>query len=478
MYDVVIIGAGVVGSAIARELSRYQLNICVVEKEEDVCSGTSKANSAIVHSGVDAKAGTLKAKLNLQGSQMMESLSAELDIPYKKNGSLIVCTSEENLPRLDELMERGKENGIAGLRILNREEALSMEPNIADGVIAALYAPTGAIICPFELTLGLAENAVMNGVRLKLNTCVNDIQKRADGFLIITQNETIKSRMVVNAAGVYSAEIHNMVSEIKYAIQARRGNYCLLDKSVGNHVKKTIFQLPDQMGKGVLVTPTVHGNLLIGPTAVDIDDKEGVNTTREELDYLTGRAALGVKNIPMRQVITSFAGLRAHEASDDFIIKEVKDVKGFIDTVGIESPGLSSAPAIGAMVADMVCDTLNPEAKTDFAANRKGITKLSELSFAEQKELINKNRAYGNIICRCETISEGEILDAIHRPLGAKSIDGIKRRTRAGMGRCQSGFCLPRVMEILKRELSLSMFDISKAGGESKIVCNHNKDNL
>jgi len=462
MYDVIVIGAGVVGSAIARELSRYQLNICVLEKDEDVCSGTSKANSAIVHSGVDAEPGTLKAKMNLLGSKMMEALSSELDIPYQKNGSFIVCTNEEALPQLKALMEQGNKNGVEGLKILSREEIIGMEPNIADDVIAAIHAPTGGIICPFELTLGLAESAVINGTEYKFNTKVGNIEKENDYFVITASEKTFRSKMIVNAAGIYSDEIHNMISDEKFTLQARRGNYYLLDKSAGNHVKKTIFQLPDKMGKGVLVTPTVHGNLLIGPTAVDIDNKEGVNTSREELDYLINRSLVAVKDIPIRQVITSFAGLRAHEAGDDFIIKEALDAKGFIDTVGIESPGLTSAPAIGVMVAKMVCNRLKPVKKKDFVPNRKGITKHLE----------------GNIICRCETISEGEILQAIHRPLGAKSLDGVKRRTRAGMGRCQSGFCMPRVMEILKRELAVSMFDITKCGGDSKIVYNRNKENL
>jgi len=478
MYDVTIIGAGVVGSAVARELSRYQLNLCVLEKDEDVCSGTSKANSGIVHSGVDAKPGTLKAALNLSGSRMMEALALELDIPYRKNGSLIVCTNKEALPQLEVLLERGRNNGVEDLKIISREEVISMEPNIADGVVAAIFAPTGGIICPFELTLGLAENAAINGAEFEFNSRVTNIQKENDYFIITTDKGAIKSRMVVNAAGVYADEVHNMVSHEKVKLQARRGNYFLLDKSAGSHTNKTIFQLPDKMGKGVLVTPTVHGNLMMGPTAVDIDDKEGTNTSREELDYIVGRSTLGIKDIPLRQVITSFAGLRAHEAGDDFIIQEAKDVKGLIDTIGIESPGLTAAPAIGVMVTKMICDVLKPAEKTDFIPGRKGITRLFELSFEKRKELIDNDATYGNIICRCETVSEGEIREAIHRPLGAKSLDGIKRRTRAGMGRCQSGFCAPRVMEILKRELGMSMLDITKCGGDSKLVFNYNKDNL
>ncbi|MDE7063253.1 MAG: NAD(P)/FAD-dependent oxidoreductase, partial [Lachnospiraceae bacterium] len=319
MYDAAIIGAGAIGCAIARELSRYQIKACVIEREEDVCCGTSKANSAIVHAGYDAVPGTLKAKLNVAGNQMMEQLSEDLDFPFRRNGSLVVCTKEQDPAGLDTLLERGRANGVPDLRIVDRNELLAMEPNISDDVTCALFAPTGAIVCPFHLTMALAENACANGIVFKLNTAVTDIQKTSDGYDVITDQEVISTRTVINAAGVYADVLNNMVSSHKLTITARKGEYQLLDKSAGSHVSHTIFQLPGKMGKGVLVTPTIHGNLLVGPTAVDTDDKKETNTTSEGLGSLSAAAAYSVKNVPLRQVITSFAGLRAHETGDDFI---------------------------------------------------------------------------------------------------------------------------------------------------------------
>ena len=473
MYDVVIIGAGVSGSASARELSRYKLNACVIEKTEDVCSGTSKANSGIVHAGFDAPEGSLMAKLNVEGNLMMEELSKELDFPFKKNGSLVICLSEEDMPKLKELYDRGIRNRVKELKILNKEEVLELEPNITDDVYAALYAPTGGIVCPFGLNIALAENANTNGIEFRFNT-----EEIDGGFIIKTNQGDIKTKYIVNAAGVYADKFHNMVSQNKINITARKGEYCLLDKTAGNHVSRTIFALPGKMGKGVLVSPTAHGNLIVGPTSTDIDDKEGVNTTREGLDTVIGKSSMNVKNIPMRQVITSFSGLRAHEDNHEFIIKELEDAKGFIDCAGIESPGLTSSPAIGKMVADILKEKLNLEENPNFIGTRKGILDPNTLSLEERNQLIKEQPAYGNIICRCEMITEGEIIDAIRRPLGAKSLDGVKRRTRAGMGRCQAGFCSPKTMEILERELSLSMFDITKAGGESNMVLGLVKDSI
>ena len=478
MYDVVIIGAGVSGSASARELSRYKLNACVIEKTEDVCSGTSKANSGIVHAGFDATEGSLMAKLNVEGNLMMEELSKELDFPFKKNGSLVICLSEEDMPKLKELYDRGIRNGVKELKILNKEEVLELEPNITDDVYAALYAPTGGIVCPFGLNIALAENANTNGIEFRFNTEAQDIEKIDGGFIIKTNQGDIKTKYIVNAAGVYADKFHNMVSQNKINITARKGEYCLLDKTAGNHVSRTIFALPGKMGKGVLVSPTAHGNLIVGPTSTDIDDKEGVNTTREGLDTVIGKSSMNVKNIPMRQVITSFSGLRAHEDNHEFIIKELEDAKGFIDCAGIESPGLTSSPAIGKMVADILKEKLNLEENPNFVGTRKGILDPNTLSLEERNQLIKEQPAYGNIICRCEMITEGEIIDAIRRPLGAKSLDGVKRRTRAGMGRCQAGFCSPKTMEILERELSISMFDITKAGGESNMVLGLVKDSI
>ncbi|MBQ8802312.1 MAG: NAD(P)/FAD-dependent oxidoreductase [Tyzzerella sp.] len=482
MYDVAIIGAGVIGSAIARELSKFNANICVIEKEEDVCNGTSKANSAIIHAGFDATPGSLKAKLNVRGNEMMDSLSKELDIPFTRNGSLVVCTKDQDRNGLVELLEKGAANGVPGLQIIEREELIKMEPNLSDDVTCALFAPTGGIVCPFHMTMAFAENACTNGVSFYLNTKVTDLQKCADGYVIKTLHtdtnteEIYEAKVVINAAGVYADVLNNMVSSRKLHITARKGEYCLLDKDAGTHVTKTIFQLPSKMGKGVLVSPTVHGNLLVGPTAIDVEDKESLNTTQDGLASLALTSSLSVKNVPMRQVITSFAGLRAHEDGNDFVIGEAPDAKGFVNVAGIESPGLSSAPAIGEMVAGLVKDMLALTEKAEFVGTRKGILNPAALSIEERNALIADCPAYGNIICRCEMISEGEILDAIHRPLGARSLDGVKRRTRAGMGRCQAGFCSPRTMEILERELPLTMYDIGKNGTGSAIVIGKNKE--
>ena len=478
MYDVMIIGAGVSGSACARELARYKLNICVVERAEDVCCGTSKANSAIAHAGFDADQGSLMAKLNVQGNKMMEELSKELDFEFIRNGSLVVCTREEDRRNLQALLENGIANGVEGLRIVEREELLAMEPNISDEAVAALYAPTGGILCPFGLNIALAENACVNGVEFKFDTEVLNIEKTDGGWKLVTSNGDYETKVVVNAAGVYADKFHNMVSDDKMTIVARRGDYYLLDKTAGKHVSRTIFTLPNEFGKGVLVSPTVHGNLIVGPTANDIDDKEGTNTTRAELDEVTVKSAVNVKNVPLRQVITSFAGLRAHELGHEFHIRELPEAPGFVDCAGIESPGLTSSPAIGCMVADIVAGILKPEKNPDFVGTRKGIVRPSEMSLEERNELIKKEPAYGNIICRCEMITEGEILDAIRRPLGAKSLDGVKRRTRAGMGRCQAGFCSPRTMEILSRELHIDMSQVTKSDGESRLIVGTNKDRI
>ena len=478
MYDVIIIGGGVSGAASARELSRYKVRACVLEKEEDFCCGTSKANSAIAHAGYDAEPGSLMAKLNVRGNEMMEQLSKDLDFPFQRIGSLVICLSEEEMPGLQKLYDKGIANGVKGLKILNREEVLEMEPNITDNVYAALYAPTAGIVCPFNLNIALAENAYTNGIEFRFNTEVQNIRKIDGGYELCTNQGTFRTKYVVNAAGVYADKFHNMVSEKKIHITPRRGDYCLLDKSAGTHVSRTIFSLPTKYGKGVLVTPTVHGNLLVGPTAIDIENKEGTNTTREGLDEVITKAGQNVKNLPMRQVITSFAGLRAHEDGTEFIIGEPEDARGFIDCAGIESPGLTSCPAIGEMVAGILQEKLGLEKKDNFIATRKGILDPDTLTREERAELIQREPAYGNIICRCEMITEGEILDAIRRPLGARSLDGVKRRTRAGMGRCQSGFCSPRTMEILARELHVSMADITKSGGKSRLVVGTNKDTL
>ncbi len=469
-YDAAIIGGGVTGCAIARELSRYDMSICVIEREEDVCSGTSKANSAIVHAGYDAVPGSNKAIFNVEGNRIMEELSKELDFPFKRNGSFVLCFSEDDRPALNALYEKGVKNGVPGLSILSGDEVRAMEPNVTDEVVAALYAPTGGIVCPFGLTIALAENACDNGVEFLFNTEVKEIRKGENGYDLETEDQIIHATYVINAAGVYADVFHNMVSEEKIHITPRKGDYCLLDKEAGTHVAHTIFQLPGKMGKGVLVAPTVHGNLLVGPTATDVNDREYTRTTAKELSEIMEKAAWSVKNVPFRQVITSFSGLRAHEDRDDFIIGEAPDAEGFFDASGIESPGLTSAPAIGIHVAELVARKAKASRKESFCGTRKGILDPQKLSLSERAELIKENPRYGTIICRCEGVSEGEIVDAITRTLGAVSLDGIKRRVRAGMGRCQAGFCAPKTMEILARETNRDMEDICKNRAGSNIL--------
>lgn len=461
-YDAVIIGGGVVGASIAREISRYELNVCLVEKGEDVCSGTSKANSAIVHAGFDAVPGTKKAEFNVKGNEMMDDLARDLEFEFKRNGSIVLCFAEEELPKLQALYDRGVANGVKGLEIVSGDKIRELEPNITDTVVAALIAPTGGIVCPFGLTIALAENAADNGVEFKFNTEVTGVKKDEEGYVVETNKGEILTKTVINAAGVYSDEIHNMVSETKLSITPRKGDYCLLDKEAGNHVSYTVFQLPGKYGKGILVSPTVHGNLLIGPTAVDVEDKANTATTAEELADAIAKSAISVKDIPYRLTITSFSGVRAHEATDDFTIGECPDAEGFFDAAGIESPGLSSAPAIGVYLAEKVAEKLGASKKANFNPKRKGFAKLAEKSFEERAALIKENPLYGVIVCRCMNISEGEIVDAINRTLGAKSLDGVKRRVHQGMGRCQAGFCTSKTMEILSRETGIPMEQIRK----------------
>ena len=475
MYDVVIIGAGAVGSATARELSRHEGRFLVLEADCDVCSGTTKANSAIVHAGYDAVPGSLKAKYNVWGSRVMEALSEELDFPYKKTGSLVVCRKDQDRAELERLLEQGKKNGVEGLSIIERDQIIEMEPQIADEVTCALYAPTAAIICPFGMNIAFAENAADNGVEFAFNSKVTGVKKVGDHFSIKTENSEYQARAVVNAAGVYADIIHNMVSEKKIHITARRGQYELLDKSAAGICSHTIFQLPSKLGKGILVTPTVHGNVLIGPTAEDIPDKEDTETTADGLSRVEEMSALSIKDIPYRSVITSFAGLRAHDDGGDFIIGEAEDCSGFFDAAGIESPGLSSAPAIGADLAMMVAESLSLRENERFNGTRIGILDPKKLSAEDRNTLIKEHPEYGQIICRCESVTAGEIKDAITRTLGARTLDGIKRRTRAGMGRCQAGFCTPRQMELLEKYAGLSPEQVTKSGGDSLLVYGRTK---
>ena len=487
MYDVVIIGAGVAGAAVARELSRYQIKACVLEQAEDVCCGTSKANSGIVHAGFDAKHGSLKARMNVAGNRMMAQMAEELEFEFVRNGSLVLAFTEEDKKKIKELYDNGVRNGVENLQILNAEQVLAMEPHVSKDVMGALYAPSGGIVCPFGMNIAYAENAYTNDVEFFFHTQVLGVEcdRHPDShvteakeriYTIHTNQGDYHTRCMVNAAGVYADEIHNMVSEEKLHITARRGDYCLLDKIADEVCGCTLFQAPSERGKGVLITPTVHGNVLVGPTAIPIEDKEATATTQTGIDELILRANRSVPNLPMRQVITSFAGLRATENGRDFILQEIADAPGVFDVAGIESPGLSSAPAIGVYMAQLIQDKYHFAKKEDFEPRRKGMIRTRNLTVEQHNALIQENPAYGNVVCRCEMITEGEIVDAIRRPLGATTIDGIKRRTRAGMGRCQTGFCLPKQIDILARECQISVDEVCKSGSDSTYIIGRNKD--
>ena len=476
MLDVVVIGAGVIGCAIARELARYQLDVVVLESACDVATGTTKANSAIVHAGYDAKPGTVKAEMNIAGNPMFDALASELDFPFKRNGSLILCFDEADMPKLEELLERGNKNGVPGLRIIDRDELEALEPSIGSQAVAALCAPTGGICCPYEMTIALYENARENGISFKFGQEVATIAKTDSGFIVKTATDNFEARAIVNAAGLHADEIHNMLSENKLEIIPRAGQYFLFDRSVGGIVSNTLFQLPNKMGKGVLVTPTIDGNLMVGPSALDLEDKSDFSTNADEADKLLGAALMTMDSLPMRNVITSFAGLRAHCTLDDFVLGESPDVPGLFDAVGIESPGLTSAPAIGAWMSEKVAEKLGAKPKPEFNPVRRAIPQFRHMSMEERKAIIAENPAYGKIVCRCESITEGEILEAIRR--GATDLDSVKRRTRAGMGRCQGGFCSPQVLALLARELGISPTEVTKFGGGSRILLGRNGEAL
>ena len=474
-YDVAVIGAGVIGSLIARELSRYNLKIALVEKCNDMAMGTSKANSAIVHAGFDAKPGSMKAKFNVEGTALMPELCKTLGVPFKPVGSLVVAFSDEEVETLKSLLERGNENGVPCLEIYGKEKLKEAEPYISDEAKAALWAPTAGIVCPYELTIAAAENAVVNGTDFIRNFEVKKIDFNGGIFTVSNGEKEITAKYVINAAGVFCDETAALIGDTSIHTTPRKGEYMLCDKSIGHLANHTIFQCPSKMGKGILVTPTVDGNLLLGPSAIDIDDKEDVTTQADTLSDVLEAAKKSVPCLTTREVITSFAGLRAHCDKNDFIIEPSKVNAQFINVAGIESPGLSSAPAIAVYVKDMLLEALDADEKSDFNPVREEPVRFRHMTNEERKALIDKNPAYGRIICRCETITEGEILDAINAPAGARDVDGVKRRTRAGMGRCQGGFCGSKVVELLARELGVEINEITKFGGNSKILYERTK---
>lgn len=475
VYDVILIGAGVTGSSIAYQLSKKKGNFLVLEEKGDVCEGASKANSGIAHGGYDAEPGSLKAKMNMEGIAMMEEMAKTLAFPYHKIGTFVLCHSEEDRPALEELYQRGLENKTPGMRIVEREELLKMEPNITEEIVAGLYCSEAGVIDPFATTIAFAEQANVNGVDFKFYQKVIGIEEGEEGnWLVRTQNEVYETRAVVNAAGLFSDRIHNMVSkEDDYHILPRKGEYMLLDRDADGIVNHVIFNLPTDKGKGILVSPTIDGNVLLGPTSEFVPSKDQTQTTQERLDYVRESAEHMIKGVPYSLVITSFTGVRAHEKGGDFILEEFKP--GFFDCVGVESPGLTSSPAVGIYMANLVQERLQLPDNEDFIAERKGFTKTREMSYEDRQALIKKDPAYGRIICRCESVSEGEILEAIHHPLGAKSLDGIKRRVRATAGRCQAGFCTPRLIELLAREWGVDWDEINKKDLDAYLLTGHVK---
>ncbi|WP_308009519.1 NAD(P)/FAD-dependent oxidoreductase [uncultured Fusobacterium sp.] len=457
MVDVVVIGSGIMGAAVARELSKYNLDIIVLEKEHDVSNGTTKANSAIIHAGYDAQSGTLMAKYNALGNAMFDDLCKEIDAPFKRCGSFVLAFSEKEREHLKVLYDRGIKNGIPGIEILEKAEILKREPNINKEVIAALYAPTAGVIGPWEFTIKLLENAAENGVDIQTDSKVLDIKKLKNGYLVKLEDREILTRTVINASGVFADELNAMVSNDKFKIIPRKGEYFLLDKVQGTLTNSVIFQCPTTLGKGVLVAQTIHGNLITGPTALDIDDKEDVSNTVIEMDNIKKQSIKSIPEINFRDNIRNFAGLRAESDRGDFIIGEASDAEGFFNIAGTKSPGLSSAPAIALDIASQVLNRLgNVTKKEVFKQNRPQIH-FMELSPEKKAAVIAEDPRYGRIICRCENITEGEIVDVIHRMVGAKTVDGIKKRCRPGSGRCQGGFCGPRVQEILARELKTEL---------------------
>ena len=477
MYDVVIIGAGVVGGMIARTLSAYKMKICLLEKENDVGMGATKANSAIVHAGFDAKPGTLKAKLNVQGSKMMETVCGELGVKYKRNGSLVIGFTEEERLVIEKLLERGKTSGVAELRILEKEELKTIEPNLSDAVTCALYAPTGAIVCPYELTVAAIGNAMDNGAELKRNFEVCAIEEVDGGYEVFSQNESIRAKYVINAAGVWADKIARMVGDDSFTITPRMGQYMLLDKECGQMVSNTIFRTPSKMGKGILVTPTVDGNLLVGPTSVDIEDKNNTGTTKEGFSHILKEVNENINGFTPGKIITSFAGLRATGNMGDFIIHS--PLQGFINVAGIESPGLSASPAIALMVRDMLVQQgMALTEKKNYNPRRKSMHVFREASIEEKNKMIKENKDFGRVICRCETVTKGEILEAIRTNPRPADLDGVKRRTRAQMGRCQGGFCTPYIMRLLSEEMNVPYDKITKSGGDSWMIAGKTKEGI
>ena len=461
VYDVAIIGAGIIGCGVARELSKLNCKAVLIEKENDVAMGTTRANSAIIHAGYDPEPNTLMAKYNVPGNKMAGELCEELDVPFKRCGSFVLAFDENDMKTVQHLYENGIANGVPDMVILNGDEVRAMEPNVSAECVGGLFAHSAGIVNPWELALAMAEQAVDNGVDLKLCYEVTGIEKNGDNFVISGKGEEpIEAKFVVNAAGVYSDKVANMVGDESFTIDASRGQYYLLDKSQGELFNHVMFQCPSKLGKGVLVAPTVHGNLIVGPDAIPGSDKDNVKTDRDGLNHVMAASKKTTTAVNFRECIRNFAGLRSQPSTGDFIIGFSEKDDHFMNVAGIKSPGLSAAPAIVEDVAKMLVEAGVPgTAKAEYKPARKHL-RFKELNDEQKAAAIAKNPAYGRVICRCETITEGEIIDALHGTIVPRTLDGIKRRCNAGMGRCQSGFCGPRVLDIISRELGIDPTEV------------------
>lgn len=471
MHDVIIIGAGIIGCSAAYYLSRFHLKVLVVEKGPDVAVATSRANSGIIHGGYDPQPGTLMAGLNVLGNAMYPQLCNELDVPFRRCGSLVVAREGEE-EELDRLLAQGRENGVPNLAILGRDEILNREPNLSPDVIAALYAPSTGIVSPWEMTLALAETAAVNGVEFLFNTKVTGIQVENGAVRAIeTEGDSFAAPVVINAAGIFADHIARLAGAERYDILPRKGEYLLLDKDLDGYVRHVVFPVPSPVSKGILVLPTVEGNVLVGPTATDVSNRDDISTTPEGLAAIRQGANMLFPKLPLGKVITSFAGLRAVPADGDFVLRSSAKVRGWIDAGGIQSPGLSAAPAIGEKLAGLVGGLIDLQPKAQ--QERPPILRLRDLPLREREGWIKKNPLYGRIICRCEGVSEGEIVDALHRPIPALTLDGLKIRTRSGSGRCQGGFCQPRLLAIIARELGISPLAVTKYGPGSEMLASY-----
>ncbi|MBI6021546.1 NAD(P)/FAD-dependent oxidoreductase [Clostridium perfringens] len=468
MRDIIVIGAGVVGCSIARELSKYNLDVLVVEKNSDVSEGISKGNSGIVHAGYNEKIGTLKAKLNIEGNKIFDDLSRDLQFPFKRNGAFILAFSDEEMKTLESLKENGEKLGVEGLEILTREEALNIEPNLNKEIVGVLNVKTSGIVSPYEMTIALAENAAENGVEFKLNSKVTNIEKTSEGYkLTLNNKELVSGKIIINASGLEGAFLNNLVSMSKREINPVKGEYCLFDKVAGAMINKTLFQVPNKLSKGVLVTPTAEGNLLVGPNAVE---GKTLETSREGIDEILDKSKKSLEELPVARILNTFSGIRPKTNHGDFIIEEVEDAKNFINVIGIDSPGLTAAPAIGVYVVNMIKERLDLVEKKNFKKTREKIVRFAELSLEEKNRLIKEKPAYGHMVCKCEFVTEGEIVEAIHRPIKALTVDAIKRRTRASMGGCQGIGCTLPISKILSRELGIDISDINKNSEGSPVI--------